>query len=193
MELAEFCRDLGHNPEQVQDFYPTPSTLATVMYCTGLDPRTMEPVYVPRSPHEKALQRALIQYRDPRNRALVEEALRKAGREDLIGYGPKCLVRPGSRSGGDTGKKPSGKPRRSAGKPRRAAGKRPAGQCERPSEGPQAAASRAASPAAKGGAEGRRPAGTGPKARQPRGQRDGRPGPGRPPGPGRGGRSPKQR
>ena len=193
VELAEFCRDLGHNPEQVQDFYPTPSTLATVMYCTGLDPRTMEPVYVPRSPHEKALQRALIQYRDPRNRALVEEALRKAGREDLIGYGPKCLVRPGSRSGGDTGKKPSGKPRRSAGKPRRAAGKRPAGQCERPSEGPQAAASRAASPAAKGGAEGRRPAGTGPKARQPRGQRDGRPGPGRPPGPGRGGRSPKQR
>ena len=94
VELAEFCRDLGYNPEQVQDFYPTPSTLATVMYFTGLDPRTMEPVLVAKSPHEKALQRALIQYRDPKNRPLVEEALRKAGRTDLIGHGPDCLIRP---------------------------------------------------------------------------------------------------
>ncbi|MDO4290108.1 MAG: YgiQ family radical SAM protein [Eggerthellaceae bacterium] len=94
VELAEFCRDMGYNPEQVQDFYPTPSTVSTCMYYTGLDPRTMQPVYVPRSPHEKALQRALIQYRNPANRALVEEALRRAGRVDLIGYGEKCLIRP---------------------------------------------------------------------------------------------------
>ncbi len=94
VELAEYCRDLGYNPEQVQDFYPTPSTMSTVMYATGVDPRTMQPVYVPKSPHEKALQRALIQYRDPKNRDLVLEALRKAGRMDLVGYGPKCLVRP---------------------------------------------------------------------------------------------------
>lgn len=97
VELAEWCRDLGYNPEQVQDFYPTPSTLATVMYCTGVDPRTMEPVYVAKSPREKAMQRALIQYRNPRNRDLVREALAKAGRKDLIGYGPKCLVRPKKR------------------------------------------------------------------------------------------------
>ena len=94
IELAEYCRDLGYMPEQVQDFYPTPSTMSTVMYATGVDPRTMQPVYVPKSPHEKALQRALIQYRDPKNRALVQEALRKAGRTDLIGYGPECLIRP---------------------------------------------------------------------------------------------------
>ena len=91
--LAEFIRDMGYNPEQVQDFYPTPSTLSTVMYYTGLDPRTMEKVYVPRDPHEKAMQRALIQYRDPRNYALVKEALTKANREDLIGSSPKCLIR----------------------------------------------------------------------------------------------------
>ena len=94
VELAEYCRDMGFNPQQVQDFYPTPSTLATVMYATGLDPRTMEPVYVAKSRLEKALQRALIQYRDPKNRDLVEEALRRAGRTDLVGFGPKCLVRP---------------------------------------------------------------------------------------------------
>lgn len=94
IELAEFVRDMGYNPEQVQDFYPTPSTLSTTMYYTGLDPLTMKKVHVPRSPHEKAMQRALIQYRDPKNRALVKEALRRAHRQDLIGYGPKCLVRP---------------------------------------------------------------------------------------------------
>ena len=93
VELAEYIRDMGYNPEQVQDFYPTPSTLSTVMYCTGLDPRTMERVYVPTAPHEKAMQRALIQYRDPKNYALVREALMKAHREDLIGSGAKCLIR----------------------------------------------------------------------------------------------------
>ena len=95
--MAEYCRDLGYNPEQVQDFYPTPSTISTCIYFTGVDPRTMEPVYVPKSPHEKAMQRALIQYRNPRNRDLVREALRKAGRTDLIGYDEKCLVRPAKR------------------------------------------------------------------------------------------------
>lgn len=94
VKLAEYCRDLGYMPEQVQDFYPTPSTLSTCMYYTGLDPRTMQPVYVPRNPHEKAMQRALIQYRNPKLRPLVKEALEKAGRTDLIGYGPKCLIRP---------------------------------------------------------------------------------------------------
>ena len=94
VELAEYLRDIGHYPEQVQDFYPTPSTLSTVMYYTGLDPRTMRPVYVPTNPHEKAMQRALVQYRDPKNADLVREALQKAGRTDLIGYGPRCLVRP---------------------------------------------------------------------------------------------------
>ena len=94
VKLAEYCRDLGYMPEQVQDFYPTPSTISTCMYYTGLDPRTMKSVYVPRSPHEKEMQRALIQYRNPKNRALVEEALVLAGRTDLIGYGPKCLLRP---------------------------------------------------------------------------------------------------
>ena len=93
IELAEYIREMGYNPEQVQDFYPTPSTLSTVMYYTGLDPRTMERVYVPTDPHEKAMQRALIQYRNPKNYYLVKEALLKAHREDLIGSGPKCLIR----------------------------------------------------------------------------------------------------
>ena len=94
VKLAEFCRDMGFNPEQVQDFYPTPSTISTCIYYTGVDPRTMEEVYCPRTPHEKAMQRALIQYRNPKNRKLVIEALKAAGREDLIGYDEKCLVRP---------------------------------------------------------------------------------------------------
>lgn len=92
--LAEYLRDLGYMPEQVQDFYPTPSTISTCMYYTGLDPRTMQPVYVPTNPHEKAMQRALIQYRNPNNYDLVAEALQKAGRMDLIGYDKKCLIRP---------------------------------------------------------------------------------------------------
>ena len=115
VELAEYVRDLGYMPEQVQDFYPTPSTLSTVMYYTGLDPRTMEPVYVPTDPHEKAMQRALIQYRDPKNYALVHEALVKAGRTDLIGSGEKCLIRP---------RKGEGKPEKKA-PPVKAAPKKP--------------------------------------------------------------------
>ena len=95
IELAEYLRDLGYMPEQVQDFYPTPSTLSTVMYYTGIDPRNGQQVYVCRNPHEKAMQRALIQYRNPKNRGLVEEALLKAGREDLIGFDKNCLIRPG--------------------------------------------------------------------------------------------------
>lgn len=94
VELAEYLRDLGYMPEQVQDFYPTPSTISTCMYYTGVDPRTMKPVYVPKNPHEKAMQRALIQYRDPKNYDLVMEALRTAGRMDLVGFGEKCLIRP---------------------------------------------------------------------------------------------------
>jgi uncharacterized radical SAM protein YgiQ len=94
IELAEYLRDLGHMPEQVQDFYPTPGTLSTCMYYTELDPRTMEPVYVPKTGHEKAMQRALIQYRKPQNYNLVYEALMKAGRDDLIGFDKKCLLRP---------------------------------------------------------------------------------------------------
>lgn len=92
--LAEYIRDLGYMPEQVQDFYPTPSTISTCMYYTGLDPRTMKKVYVPKNPHEKAMQRALIQYRRPENYDLVKEALIKCGRRDLIGFGKKCLIRP---------------------------------------------------------------------------------------------------
>lgn len=94
IELAEYLRDLGYMPEQVQDFYPTPSTISTCMYYTGVNPKTMEPVYVPVNPHEKAMQRALMQYRNPNNYDLVREALLKAGRKDLIGFDEKCLIRP---------------------------------------------------------------------------------------------------
>ena len=121
--LAEYLNRTGRQPEQVQDFYPTPGTLSTCMYHTGIDPRTMKPVYVPRSPREKAMQRALLQWRRPENRRLVLEALRQAGREDLIGYDKRCLVPP-ERCGGakDTaaGKRGSGKPKNGA----RSAGRR---------------------------------------------------------------------
>jgi len=113
VELAEYIRDMGFSPEQVQDFYPTPSTLSTVMYYTGLDLRTMEKVYVPQDPHEKAMQRALIQYKNPKNYYLVREALQKAHREDLIGSGPKCLIRaipPGARVQRSAPPKMPGKP-----------------------------------------------------------------------------------
>ncbi len=94
VKLAEYLRDLGYMPEQVQDFYPTPSTISTCMYYTGVDPRNMEKVYVPVNPHEKAMQRALMQYRNPANYELVKEALIKTGRTDLIGFEPHCLIRP---------------------------------------------------------------------------------------------------
>jgi uncharacterized radical SAM protein YgiQ len=97
VELALFLKKIGFHPEQVQDFIPTPGTLSTCMFYTGLDPMTGEEVYVPRSAHERKLQRALLQYRAPANRRLVEEALKSVGREDLVGTGPDCLIRPRSR------------------------------------------------------------------------------------------------
>ena len=110
VQLAEYLRDLGYMPEQVQDFYPTPSTISTCMYYTGVDPRTMEKVYVPVNPHEKAMQRALIQYRNPKNYDLVEEALKIAHRTDLIGYDKRCLIRPrqGGKPANGNGQKNSG-------------------------------------------------------------------------------------
>ena len=94
VKLAEYVRDLGFTPEQVQDFYPTPSTLSTCMYYTGIHPLTGEKVYVPKNAHEKSIQRALMQYKNPANRELVLEGLKIAGRMDLVGYGEKCLIRP---------------------------------------------------------------------------------------------------
>ncbi|QNO16038.1 YgiQ family radical SAM protein [Alkalicella caledoniensis] len=128
IELAEYLRDIGHNPEQVQDFYPTPGTLSTCMYYTEMDPRTMERVYVPKTAHEKAMQRALMQYRDPNNYELVYEALTKAKRKDLIGFDKKCLIRPRANrssftpkpkpkpTGKSDDKKPSGRPKDKRGK-----------------------------------------------------------------------------
>ncbi len=94
IELALYLKEHGINPQQVQDFYPTPGTISTCMFYTGLDPFTMKKVYVPKSYKEKAMQRALLQYKNPENYKLVKEALELAGRSDLIGYGPKCLIRP---------------------------------------------------------------------------------------------------
>ena len=98
VKLAEYVRDMGFMPEQVQDFYPTPSTMSTCMYYTGIDPRTKKEVYIPTNPHEKAMQRALIQYKNPQNRELVKEALIKAGRTDLIGWEHKCLIKEGKKT-----------------------------------------------------------------------------------------------
>ena len=132
--LAEYLNKTGRQPEQVQDFYPTPGTLSTCMYYTGIDPRTMKPVYVAKTFHEKAMQRALLQWRRPEKRRLVIEALKTAGREDLIGYGKHCLVRPDkgrqpeSRSAGVQDRKPAGnktgkkRPRKTEKKKNRARG-----------------------------------------------------------------------
>ncbi len=106
VELAEYLRDIHSTPEQVQDFYPTPGTLSTCMYYTGLDPRTMKEIYVPKDPREKVLQRSLMQYRLPENASKVREALIKAGRPDLIGNGPKCLVAPAPGKDKDRNNKP---------------------------------------------------------------------------------------
>lgn len=108
--LALYLKDLGYMPEQVQDFYPTPSTISTVMYYTEVDPRSLKPVYVAKKPRDKAMQRALIQYRNPKNYELVTEALTIAGRRDLIGFGKECLIRPRvmrSEKEAYKGKKPS--------------------------------------------------------------------------------------
>ena len=121
VQLAEWLNRQGHMPEQVQDFYPTPGTLATCMWYTGIDPRTMKPVFVPKTPHDKALQRALMQWRKPQNRKLVLEALHRTGREDLIGYGKHCLVRP-DRGGPPVGR---GDPGALSSKNRPAKGKKP--------------------------------------------------------------------
>ena len=94
VELALFLKEMGIRPEQVQDFYPTPGTVSTCMFYTGLNPYTMEPVFVPRTPEEKAMQRALLQYFLPQNHRLVVKALRQAGRSDLICTGKNCLVPP---------------------------------------------------------------------------------------------------
>ena len=135
VELAQWLNRTGRQPEQVQDFYPTPGTLSTCMYYTGIDPRTMQPVYVPRDPHEKAMQRALMQWKRPEKRALVREALHRVHREDLIGFGKDCLLRPerygkpqenkqtsnrgrtgkGSKLAAQKGTKPPAKPTRKAG------------------------------------------------------------------------------
>ncbi len=105
IKLAEYLRDMHYQPEQVQDFYPTPGTLSTTMYYTGLDPLTMQSVYIPKSKSEKAMQRALLQYRNPKKYDLIYEALVLAGREDLIGYGAQCLIKPKEHKG--TGKNQS--------------------------------------------------------------------------------------
>ena len=131
VKLAEAVRDMGYMPEQVQDFYPTPSTMSTCMYYTGVDPRTMEPIYVPKGTHEKSLQRALIQYRDPANYDLVREALEQAGRADLIGFEKRCLIRPNRPKATSSGTPGTAGKRTSAGKPNRSAStphdNRPAG------------------------------------------------------------------
>ncbi len=142
IQLAEYLRDLGYMPEQVQDFYPTPSTISTCMYYTGVDPKTMEPVYTPKNPHEKAMQRALIQYRDPKNYDLVMEALKKEGRMDLVGFDKNCLIRP-RKMGAEFGQKNSGKSgytktgKTAAGKTaagKNGAGKAGAGKAARPAQ-----------------------------------------------------------
>ena len=116
--LAEYLNRRGRQPEQVQDFYPTPGTISTCMYYTGIDPMTMKRVYMAKTPHEKALQRALLQWKRPDKRKLVIEALKAAGREDLIGYGPECLVRPDRAAGKSPAKpKPKAVPAQEAKKP----------------------------------------------------------------------------
>ena len=140
VELAEAVRDMGYMPEQVQDFYPTPSTMSTCMFYTGVDPRDLKGVYITRDPHEKAMQRALIQYRKPENWALVREALRATGREDLVGFGPTCLIRPyppkegqGKQTGGK-GSGRHGKLARERG-PKGNGGDRPAGNAKHGTKG----------------------------------------------------------
>jgi len=107
IELAEYLRDINYQPEQVQDFYPTPGTLSTCMYFTGLDPRTMKPVYVAKSPREKAMQRALLQYKNPKNYALVYEALILENRHDLIGFHKTALLKPRKHENKDQNHQPS--------------------------------------------------------------------------------------
>ncbi|MGI5977466.1 MAG: YgiQ family radical SAM protein [Candidatus Limivicinus sp.] len=115
--LAEYLNRKGRQPEQVQDFYPTPGTISTCMYYTGIDPTTMKEVYVARTPHEKDMQRALLQWKRPDKRKLVIEALKEAGREDLIGYGPECLVRPDRAPAKEHGRNSEGRQQRNEAAP----------------------------------------------------------------------------
>ena len=162
IELAEYLRDIGHQPEQVQDFIPTPGTLSTTMFYTGLNPLTFERVYVPRNPQEKAMQRALLQYKRPQNFELVRKALHIAGRDDLIGYGGKCLVPPAGARGAAPNKNGKGehkgkpalnKPAKHGGDPKKnaapAKGGKPAAKGSKP-----AANSRSAKPQGKHGGQG---------------------------------------
>ena len=119
VELALFLKKIGIRPEQVQDFYPTPGTVSTCMFYTGLDPYTLKEVYVAKDPHEKAMQRALLQYFNPKNADLVREALRKAGRNDLIGFGEKCLVHPKNRPQFDRGERAENRNAKQKGKKKR--------------------------------------------------------------------------
>lgn len=130
IELAEYLRDINHQPEQVQDFYPTPGTLSTCMFYTGIDPRTGKSVYIPRDPHDKAMQRALLQFKRKENFPLVREALRKAGREDLIGTSRNCLVPPeGVKTAAEYAQiRREKKEREQRREERNAHGKRPAGK-----------------------------------------------------------------
>lgn len=162
VELAEYLHRLGREPEQVQDFYPTPGTLSTCMYYTGIDPRDMKPVYVARDSHEKALQRALLQWRRPEMKRLVIEALQKAGREDLIGYRRECLVRPLPGMGIPAPHKP-----REGGKDNRDAARKPGAaktgmsKTDLSKEGaPKAGASRDGAPQPHRDGRGPKPAGT---------------------------------
>ena len=167
VELAVFLNRTGRQPEQVQDFYPTPGTLSTCMWYTELDPRTMEPVYVARSPHDKALQRSLLQWKRPEMRRLVVEALHRAGREDLIGYGKECLVRPlgagsaqGSRRPGEARRSPSGQKSKNGQRPEDGR-KKPGDARTRSAAGPRSGrASRSGkSRPGTGGAAGKKPRG----------------------------------
>lgn len=119
VELALFLKKIGIRPEQVQDFYPTPGTVSTCMFYTGLDPYTLKDVYVAKDPHEKAMQRALLQYFNPKNADLVREALRKAGRNDLIGFGDKCLIHPKNRPQSERGERSENRNAKQKGKKRR--------------------------------------------------------------------------
>ena len=146
--LACYMKKTGLRPEQVQDFYPTPGTMSTAMFYTGLDPRDMAQVYVPRDPHEKAMQRALMQYYIPTNHALVREALLKAGRDDLIGWGAQCLIPPYIREKkkDNAKKKDDGRPPRS-----RAAQNKPGNADRRGNRNDREADRRGGRPAKHGG------------------------------------------
>ena len=133
IELACFLKEYGFVPDQVQDFYPVPGCLSTCMYHTGIDPRTMKPVYVATDPHEKALQRALLQWKVPENWKLVREALQKAGREDLIGFDARCLIRPYPPRAKKVGEK--GGEKRPKGKPEVGKGKKSTGRVEKKAGG----------------------------------------------------------